>query len=158
MAVPEPTDAQPSRSSAGVGEWSDDVRDPGPAAGPDDIEVRLPASPAHVPVVRALAADVAVRLDYDLDEVSDLRMAVDEACAEVVALAGPQARMTCVFRVTDESLWVTASAPTVDGAALARNTFGWKVLTALVDEVDAWTDDTQVTHVRLAKRRRGPVS
>lgn len=155
MAGPEPTNAQLSDASADADGSSDDPRSAPPTTGGDDIEVRLPASPVHVPVVRALAADVAVRLDFDLDEVSDLRMAVDEACAEVVALAVPQARMTCVFRLTDDALWVTASAPTTDGTVMARNTFGWKVLTALVDEVEAWSDDDRVTHVRLGKRRPG---
>lgn len=155
MAVPEPTHSPWGELAEHAGGPAEGTRGPEAVTGADEIEVRLPASAAHVPVVRALAADVAVRLDYDLDEVSDLRMAVDEACAEVVALATPQARLTCVFQVTDEALWVTASAPTATGAALARNTFGWKVLTALVDDVDAWTDSDLMTHVRLGKRRRG---
>src|SRR5262245_46821882 len=126
MAVPERTSSEPNQAPAAESLAPD-------AAGSDsDIELSLPADPVHVPVARALAADLAVRLDYDLDEVSDLRMAVDEACAELVAKAAGPGRLRCVFRADDHALRVTVSAATKDGVTPGQNTFGWRVLTALV--------------------------
>jgi serine/threonine-protein kinase RsbW len=118
-----------------------------------DIELSLPADAQHVPVARALAADLAVRFDFDLDEVSDLRMAVDEACAELVAKASGPGRLRCVFRVDGDALRVTASASTKDGTTPGQNTFGWRVLTALVDEVRTWAGTDNVVYIQLVKRR-----
>ena len=154
MVVPEQTGSEMADASVESEAKRDSSSGDTLAAGLGDIEVRLPASPTHLPVVRALAADLAVRLDYDLDEVSDLRMAVDEACAEVVALSGPSTRLTCLFRVDPDALSVTVSAPTGRGE-VKRGTFGWQVLTALVDEVDTWATDDGVTCVRLVKRHPG---
>lgn len=141
MAVPERTSSEPVEA---------------PPASEDagsDIELTLPADPVHVPVARALAADLAVRLDYDLDEVSDLRMAVDEACAELVAKAAAPGRLRCVFRADEQALRVTVSATTKDGTVPGQNTFGWRVLTALVDEVNTWATDGNVVHIQLVKHR-----
>lgn len=135
MAVPERTSSEPSDDAG------------------SDIELTLPADPVHVPVARALAADLAVRLDYDLDEVSDLRMAVDEACAELVAKAAAPGRLRCVFRADDQALRVSVSATTKDGTVPGDNTFGWRVLTALVDEVTTWASEGNVVHIQLVKHR-----
>jgi serine/threonine-protein kinase RsbW len=50
----------------------------------DEIEVRVGADPAQLPVLRAVASVVAMRQDFDLDAISDLKMAVDEACSMLV--------------------------------------------------------------------------
>lgn len=144
MAVPERTSPEPVAAPSAPSA-SDTVG--------SDIELTLPADPVHVPVARALAADLAVRLDYDLDEVSDLRMAVDEACAELVAKAAAPGRLRCVFRAEDDALRVTVSAATKDGTTPGQHTFGWRVLTALVDEVSTWADAGNVVSIQLIKRR-----
>jgi serine/threonine-protein kinase RsbW len=129
-----------------------------PSSGLDGelIEVRLPATAAHLPVLRTLSADLAARLDFNLDEVADLRMAVDEACAGLVARAAEPPQLRVSFKAENGTLWVIASAHTTDGAAPARDTFGWRVLTALVDEVNTAADpDTKLVTVELCKRRGG---
>ena len=47
----------------------------------DVIDLRVPADPAYLAVIRTATAGVAMRLDLTLDEIEDLRIAVDEACA-----------------------------------------------------------------------------
>lgn len=151
MAVPERTSSDVEMVKPAAADQGDSAlvtADQGSA-----IELTLPADPLHVPVARALAADLAVRLDYDLDEVSDLRMAVDEACAELVARATGASRLRCVFQVDADILRVVVSATTKDGATPSRNTFGWRVLTALVDEVSAWAEADNLVHIQLVKRR-----
>jgi serine/threonine-protein kinase RsbW len=152
MAVPERTTSEPAAPDA-AGQDTLAPQTELPAEGGSDIELTLPADPVHVPVARALAADLAVRLDYDLDEVSDLRMAVDEACAELVAKAAPPGRLRCVFRADEAALTVSVSAATKDGVVPGQNTFGWRVLTALVDEVTTWATADNVVHIQLVKHR-----
>ena len=45
----------------------------------DFVEVRLPAAGAYLSVLRTATAGLAARLDFTLDEIEDLRIAVDEA-------------------------------------------------------------------------------
>lgn len=122
------------------------------------IEVRLPAAPNHLPVLRTFTADLAARLDFNLDEVADLRMAVDEACAGLVARAEKGSQLICAFHLGPETLSVVAAARTTDGKPPARDTFGWRVLTALVDTVDTAADGDGLVTVKLFKRRAGTVT
>ncbi|MFD0854991.1 anti-sigma factor, partial [Actinomadura adrarensis] len=47
----------------------------------DVVTVKLPAAGAYLSVLRTATAGLAARLDFTLDEIEDLRIAVDEACA-----------------------------------------------------------------------------
>lgn len=99
----------------------------------DFVEVRLPAAGAYLSVLRTATAGLAARLDFTLDEIEDLRIAVDEACAILLQQAVPGSVLSCVFRLVEDSLEVTVAAPTTDGRAPERDTFAWTVLSALVE-------------------------
>src|SRR3712207_2793671 len=60
------------------------------------LELRVPTSPTQLPAVRAMAGDLAMRMDFDLDAVEDLRLAVDEACATLSAIVSDDRRLTVV--------------------------------------------------------------
>jgi serine/threonine-protein kinase RsbW len=55
--------------------------------GASSVEVRTSASASLIPTIRAVASDLAARADFDLDAISDLRMAVDEAGAPETTVA-----------------------------------------------------------------------
>ena len=65
------------------------MSDAEPLDGMSTVEVRTSATAALIPTIRAVASDLAARADFDLDAISDLRMAVDEACATLVDAADP---------------------------------------------------------------------
>ncbi len=44
-----------------------------------DVELRLPADGAYASVVRTTAAGLAARLDFTIDDIEDLRIAIGEA-------------------------------------------------------------------------------
>ena len=122
----------------------------------DFVEVRLPAAGAYLSVLRTATAGLAARLDFTLDEIEDLRIAVDEACAILLQQAVPGSVLSCVFRLVDDSLEVTVSAPTTDGRAPERDTFAWTVLSALAGKVDSTVaDDRTVSISLLQTARRG---
>lgn len=99
------------------------------------VEIRTAARAALIPTVRAVASDLAARADFDLDSISDLRMAVDEACATLVGLAAPGSALRCTFDVHGERIEVAARVDTSAGAALPTDSFGWRVLQTLADQV-----------------------
>ena len=100
------------------------------------IRLCLPARADMVPTVRAVTADLARRADFDLDAVADLRLAVDEACAELVRLSNPTQLLYGAFRVDDGQVHLSVSVRATDAAArIDPEGFGWRVLRALTDEV-----------------------
>lgn len=120
------------------------------------VLVQVTASAPDLPPLRVVAADLAARAEFDLDTVADLRLAVDEAASELVAVAAPEAILTCVYSLDSGQMEVTASVPARVGATLRQDSFGWRVLTTLVDEVRACGDpdaDPPVLGIALCKRR-----
>jgi len=102
----------------------------------DFVQVRLPADSAYLSVLRTATAGLAARLDFTLDEIEDLRIAVDEACAMLLPQAVPGGDLSCNFRLTENALVLSVSVPTADGRLPSRDTFAWTVLNALAAEVD----------------------
>ena len=100
------------------------------------LELRVPTTPTQLPAVRAMAGDLAMRMDYDLDAVEDLRLAVDEACATLATIALGDAPLTVVFETTRAGLHIDAWVPTTDGTDVPQDGFGWAVLATLVDAVE----------------------
>ncbi|MGY1637460.1 ATP-binding protein [Geodermatophilus sp. SYSU D00742] len=101
------------------------------------LELRVPTTPSQLPAVRAMAGDLAMRMDYDLDAVEDLRLAVDEACATLASVVSGDRRLTVVFETTRAGLHIDAWVPTTEGTDVPRDGFGWAVLHTLVDNVEA---------------------
>ncbi|HMG31402.1 MAG TPA: ATP-binding protein [Jiangellaceae bacterium] len=123
-----------------------------PALPSDHVELRVPASGAYLAVLRTATAGLAARLNFTLDDIEDLRIAVDEACALLLPLAAPEARIECRFDLRPDQLQVAVSVPSVTTDPPARDTFAWTVLTALAGEVDATVSDGHVT-LTLRKQR-----
>ena len=119
----------------------------------DLVTLRLPAASGFLSVLRTATAGLAARLDFTLDEIEDLRIAVDEACAMLLALAVPGADLECSFELTADTVRVAVRALTADGQPPARDTFAWTVLTALAGEVDATVDADHALTIILQKRR-----
>jgi serine/threonine-protein kinase RsbW len=119
----------------------------------DTVEIRLPADSAYLSVLRTATAGLAARLDFTLDEIEDLRIAVDEACAMLLPAAIDTATLTCRFRLDPTTLEVTVTIPTTRGQLPERDTFSWTVLSALAGEVDTGLDDDRQVWIRLRKRR-----
>jgi len=127
----------------------------GEPATQDFVEVRLPAAGAYLSVLRTATAGLAARLDFTLDEIEDLRIAVDEACAILLQQAVPGSVLSCEFRLVGDSLRVTVSAPTTDGRAPERDTFAWTVLSALAGEVESSVAADNTVIISLHKKRGG---
>src|SRR5262249_32635463 len=119
----------------------------------DFVEVRIPAVSAYLSVLRTATAGLAARLDFTLDEIEDLRIAVDEACSMLLQKATEEAFLTCRFDLAGDALTITVAAPTEDGLQPARDTFAWTVLTALAGEVDATTAEDGTISITMVKRR-----
>ncbi|PZG38805.1 anti-sigma factor [Spongiactinospora gelatinilytica] len=119
----------------------------------DVVSVRLPAASAYLSVLRTATAGLAARLDFTLDEIEDLRIAVDEACAMLLSQAVPGTDLTAEFELTGQEMQVSVQVNTVGSTVPKRDDFAWMVLTALADDVDAVTDYPDRMAIVLRKRR-----
>jgi serine/threonine-protein kinase RsbW len=119
----------------------------------DVVLLTVPADVGFLGVLRTATAGLAARLHFALDEIEDLRIAVDEACAMLLAVASRGAELECRFSVTDDALSVEVAVNTVRGARLpAESSFAWKVLTALTTTASASVEDNRAS-IRLLTRR-----
>lgn len=119
----------------------------------DIVLLTVPADGAYLGVLRTAAAGLAARLHFTLDEIEDLRIAVDEACAMLIRLATPAAALRCRFALTDDELGVEVAVPTAPDATLpAPSSFAWKVLTALAGSPSASVVDATATIALTARR------
>ncbi|GAA3566139.1 anti-sigma regulatory factor [Nonomuraea rosea] len=119
----------------------------------DVVSIRLPAASAYLSVLRTATAGLAARLDFTLDEIEDLRIAVDEACAMLLSEAVPGTDLTAEFELTGQEMQVRVEVATVGSSAPKRDDFAWMVLTALADDVDAVTGSPDRMAIVLRKRR-----
>jgi serine/threonine-protein kinase RsbW len=126
-----------------------------PATALDVVSITLPAQSAYLSVLRTATAGIAARLDFTIDEIEDLRIAVDEACAMLLTQAIPGADLSAEFLLEAAALHVSVATLTSDGREPSRDTFAWTVLTALAGEVDTTSDPDKRVTITLTKRRTG---
>jgi serine/threonine-protein kinase RsbW len=119
----------------------------------DLVTVRLPADGAYLSVLRTATAGLAARLDFTLDEIEDLRIAIDEACAMLLAQAVPGTNIECEFELTGDEMRIAVSVLSVEARMPARDTFAWTVLTSLAGDVDARVGADDHVTIVLQKRR-----
>ncbi len=124
----------------------------------DVVVLAVPANPSYLAVLRTATAGLAARLGMTLDEIEDLRIAVDEACAILLPIAAPgrasvSSDVTCQFQVVPNALHIDVSVPvTAAGVLPGSSSFSWQVLTALAGKVTAESVDGVAT-IHLVKRR-----
>ncbi|MFP5253655.1 MAG: hypothetical protein ACLGH4_07650 [Actinomycetes bacterium] len=110
-----------------------------------DVELRIPADSAFLAVLRTATAGLAARLDFTLDDIEDLRIAVDEACAMVLPQAREGSDLRCSFHLADHALTVSVTAECDEPRQPSRDGFAWTVLAALTSSVAAEVDDARLT-------------
>jgi serine/threonine-protein kinase RsbW len=119
----------------------------------DFVQVRMPAEGAYLSVLRTAAAGLAARLDFTLDEIEDLRIAIDEACAMLLEQAIPGTNLECVFALGNDQVTITVSVIAAHPRMPARNSWAWTVLSELAGTVDSRLGPDDRVAIVLAKRR-----
>ena len=134
---------EPAQESA-----SATAADSRPALGRPDVELRLPADSAYVSVLRTTTAGLAARLDFTIDDIEDLRIAVGEASALVLPQAADGSDLVCRFHMAPGRLTVTVTVNATHAASVDYDSFGWQVLTTLASDASLESADGDLT-VRL---------
>jgi serine/threonine-protein kinase RsbW len=125
---------------------------------PDVIELRLGTELANLPIIRSLTSSIAMRADFDLDAIADLKLAVDEACSTLISRATPGSTLTCTFTVHKDEIQFAVHTHAAGDVRPSEDSFGWRVLTTLTDHADSWVQPDagqHLVHIEVAKRRAG---
>jgi len=116
------------------------------------IRLTIPATAAWVVLVRTATTAVCARMDFGMDRLEDVRLAVDEVASLLIKDAEPDTDLECTLIPSDNGqLDLILSAQTKTGTLPATNSFSWTVLTALVDDVSAVVDANKLSiHLRAS--------
>ena len=120
-----------------------------------EVFIEIPADRLYVVLARSAAVHLGSVLHLGITDVTDLRLAVDEACALfLLHPAFPDTRdvgLACRFEAYRSELRVTVRAPVPAGFVPDTETIGWIMLGALVDDL-AWTRQDGFGTLTLTKR------
>jgi serine/threonine-protein kinase RsbW len=118
----------------------------------DVVELSVPARADYVATVRLAAAALSAACDLTVDDIEDLRLAVDEACALMLPLAAPDSALDTRFEPTPGCLGVQVSVLAAGETSIDRSGLGWTVLDALSSSVETSDDDGRL-QIAITKRR-----
>lgn len=99
------------------------------------VNIRVPADKSQVAMVRAIAETLAVLADFSLDEVADIKLAVDEAAMTIIGHAGPGAELTVAFTTAEHHFNGVVQSWLPSSNSLPQTGFGWHVLQTLTESV-----------------------
>jgi serine/threonine-protein kinase RsbW len=112
----------------------------------DKISIRIPAAPEYIRIVRLVASGLASRLDFTIEEIEDLKIAVDELCAYLTGSQGREGTLEISFEIDGAQI-------SIDGTGHFRP--GDKVRTQLT-ELSRMILDTVVDSASLEHAQGSP--
>lgn len=120
-----------------------------------DLELTLPARAVNVAVVRHAIGGVAEVVDVSDQALSDIKLAVTEACTNVVVHAYPDGEgpLRVGATVTDDLLTIVVRddgqgiVPRADSPGLG---LGLPLIATLTESLELGTDDEERTEVRMS--------
>jgi serine/threonine-protein kinase RsbW len=113
--------------------------------GAETVRLIVPASLEYIRIVRLTASGIASRLGFDVDEIEDLRVAIDELASMVVerSAAGD---LELAFTTADHQLTIEgrapASGPNVDTSIEELTT---QILNAVSDKYELRNSDGSIS-------------
>ncbi len=118
----------------------------------DTVSLTVPATAGHLAILRTTVGGFAARDQFTLDQVDDLRMAVEEAAVQLLRQSRGE-RLNMDIQTTDVGVEVRLLAQVdSDDPIIDEGSFSWTILRALADDIRVESQADQATIV-LAKHR-----
>lgn len=118
----------------------------------DAVRITVPARAEFLHVVRTVVGSVAARHDLTIDAIEDLRIAVDEACAQLLIARGSSVTVAISGRDDGvETVCSTDAEVSMWPPERVQHSLATQVLQGLADAV-AWELTAVGPAVRVAKR------
>jgi serine/threonine-protein kinase RsbW len=125
----------------------------GTGADPEEVVLTVPATSSYVGTVRLASASLAARCDLTIDEIEDVRLAIDEVCNLLLPLTRPATTLQVRYSLCPGWLSATVAVHAVESAQPDTDSIGWALLQALTDTVEIESQD-ELLQATVTKRRQ----
>jgi serine/threonine-protein kinase RsbW len=130
---------------------------------PDLLRLTVPGKPDYVGTMRLTLSSIASNMGFDIESIEDIKVAVSEACTNIVCHSHPDFDFTydVTCEITDDKLNITVEdngkgydtrqyvEPTLGEAK--EGGLGLFIIKALMDEVEVKSKIGAGTHIRMTK-------
>lgn len=99
------------------------------------VDIRIGPELGQLVLVRAVAETTALVTDFALDEVADIRLALDEAATCLILAAAPEAPVHCELVADAFQLRATVRTVCADPDPIDEAGFDWNVLHTITDHL-----------------------
>ncbi len=117
----------------------------------DAVRLSVPVALEYLRIIRLTGSGVASRLGFDVEEIENFRVALDELASMAIEVAAP-GMLELTFFTTDSELHVTGRAPVADGAEVGVEALTAQILKAVIDDYELRTDDGFVCFSCVTRR------
>ncbi|MGX1776617.1 anti-sigma factor [Nocardia brasiliensis] len=121
-----------SKVVMGMGEWTSRS-----STETTTIGVRIPARLEQLTMLRGLAETVALIADFALDEVTDIRLALDEVATSLILDAVPGTQLDCEFTYDSDQMFVHVASVATSEQVVGQAGFGWHIVRTLTHSIAA---------------------
>lgn len=116
-----------------------------------NVILTVPAQPEFLRVVRMTASGLGSRLGFNIDEVDDLRLALDELCFALIG-KGADGDLKLTYVLDEDALTIHGESATSPNGGAELNDLSTQILSALVDSHEL-SNDGNVRTFTLTKRQ-----
>lgn len=120
----------------------------------DTVEVRIPAKAEWVAVARLAVSAVASRLDFSVEDIEDLKLAIAEACTICIRRAGDGDRIEIICDAGGDRINLSVRCGTTQRSLSVVDTddkLGFVIIESLMDAVERRVDGTTAV-IEMIKR------
>ena len=121
----------------------------------DNISIEIPASPEYLKVVRLIVSGLGARLKFTIDDIEDLKIAVDELSAYLTGAQGREGTLDIGFEIHDDRIDIKGAGKFSTGTTVRTELtdLSRMILETVVD--DAVLEKTNgMPTFRLSKTKR----
>ena len=117
----------------------------------DAVRLSMPAALEYVRIVRLTGSGVASRLGFDIEEIENLRVALDELASLVIDFA-TEGELEITFFTTETELRIVGRAPIAEGVEVGVEELTAQILKAVIDDYELQTADGYVCFSCVTRR------
>jgi len=127
----------------------------------DHIELKLPAKPEYILVVRLTTSAIATRAGFGVDEIEDIKVAVAEAGNAIINQGMEMECLNFMYEIegnTGLRIHITVSCPQdkpFSQPDVVQNELSLYIIESLMDEVSTQVSDGRLLGVTMYKKFGG---
>lgn len=121
----------------------------------DTFTMDVPNKPEYVGVVRLTTSAIANRLGFSIDEIDDIKVAVAEACTNILENCIKEVNYTVLYELYENELLISVKGKTDNKDNKVNSQegeLGIFIIESLMDEVDFIDNDKDYIEISMIKK------